>query len=60
MKYNGEYANICGRKSTVCDMDEFIERISKYIHNDFDKQCGVTSESLSKIINLQIKESKKS
>ena len=35
VKYNGEYANLCERKSQTCPIDEFLQRIGKYFHNDF-------------------------
>ena len=43
IKYNGEYANLCKKKSQTCPIDEFLQRIKKYIHYDYEKQCGVST-----------------
>ncbi len=46
VKYNGEYANLCERKSTICPIDEFLARLSPYIKNDYEKQCGITNKNI--------------
>ena len=43
VKYNGEYVNLCEKKSQTCPIDEFLQRVSRYIHDDYEKQCGVAT-----------------
>ncbi|KAL4497180.1 hypothetical protein ABPG72_019500 [Tetrahymena utriculariae] len=40
VRYNGEYQKICDQTSQYCDLDEFKDRVAKFVVPNYDEMCG--------------------